>query len=83
MSNEQTVMPKYWMELDEESIPRAITALAQEMGIDAVAEEQAHYLVGIVLANLDAARHRQRIADGLPVPAIPTALANYAAREDR
>lgn len=77
MSKEQTVMPKFWMELDDESIPRAITALAEEMGLDAVAEEHAHYLVGIVLANLDAGRHRQRVAAGRPVPIVPDALKAY------
>lgn len=81
MSNEQTVMPKYWMELDEESIPRAITALAKEMRMEAVAEGETHYLVGVVLANLDAARHRQRVAAGLPVTVIPDALKNYGRAE--
>ena len=71
------VMPKYWMELDDESIARAITALAAELGLDPVPEEQAHFLVAVVYAQLDAARHRRNLAKGITGPVIPPALRNY------
>jgi len=73
------VMPKYWMELDEGSMPRAITALAEELDLEASAESTAHYLVMIVYTNLDAAYQRKRAADGLPVTQIAPLLQHMAA----
>jgi hypothetical protein len=74
MSTPTQTMPTYWMELDDQSILRAITAVAEDMDLDPVFEERAHYIVGLVYAALDAAYVRSRRDAGLPVPEPPIAL---------
>jgi hypothetical protein len=46
-------MPRYWMELDEGSIERAIAAIARELGWPNEREGSAEFLVAAVMKALE------------------------------
>jgi hypothetical protein len=52
-------MPKYFMELDEHSIDRAISAVAKEMGWADMQEGVAHFMVATVMRAMDSAKNRE------------------------